>query len=69
MLIDFNYNVDPHVGKFPFRFGPMSLLTESRLNHWGKLAFRYVYFYLLLPARWIPGITRNKTVLPRTTGE
>lgn len=69
LLIDFNYKIDPHVGKFPFRIGPMSLLKESRLNHWGKLAFRYVYFYLLLPARWIPGITRNKSVLPKTTGE
>jgi sulfide:quinone oxidoreductase len=69
LLIDFNYKIDPHVGRFPFRFGPMSLLKESRLNHWGKLAFRYVYFYLLLPARWIPGITRNKTVIPRPTGD
>ncbi len=68
LLIDFNYTIDPHIGRFPYSFGPMSLLRESRLNHWGKLAFRYVYFYMLLPARWIPGITRNKTVMP-TTGE
>ncbi len=67
LLIDFNYEIDPHVGRFPFWFGPMSLLTESRLNHWGKLAFRWVYWNFLLPARWIPGITRNKTVKPKTT--
>jgi len=67
LLIDFNYEFDPHVGRFPFWFGPMSLLTESRMNHWGKLAFRWVYWNFLLPARWIPGITRNKTVKPKTT--
>lgn len=64
LLIDFNYTIDPHEGKFPFSFGPLKLLHESRFNHWGKLAFRWVYWYLLLPARWIPGITRNKTVRP-----
>jgi sulfide:quinone oxidoreductase len=69
LLIDFNYKVDPHSGRFPFRIGPLKLLEESRFNHWGKLAFRYVYFYLLLPARWIPGITRNKTVFPKSSGE
>ncbi len=65
LLIDFSYEFDPHAGRFPFRFGPMSLLTESRLNHWGKLAFRWIYWNALLPARWIPGITRNKTVKPK----
>lgn len=67
MLIDFNYAIDPHAGRFPFWFGPMRLLKESRLNHWGKLAFRFIYWNFLLPARWIPGITRNKTVLPKST--
>ncbi|MEZ6125982.1 MAG: FAD/NAD(P)-binding oxidoreductase [Planctomycetaceae bacterium] len=69
LLIDFNYTIDPHQGRFPFWFGPLKLLHESRLNHWGKLAFRWIYWYLLLPARWIPGITRNKTVLPKSKGE
>jgi sulfide:quinone oxidoreductase len=67
LLIDFSYDFDPHVGRFPFWFGPMRLLKESRLNHWGKLAFRWVYWNFLLPARWIPGITRNKTVKPKAT--
>jgi len=65
LLIDFSYDFDPHVGRFPFWFGPMSLLKESRLNHWGKLAFRWIYWVFLLRARWIPGITRNKTVKPK----
>lgn len=55
MLIDFNYEVEPLPGSFPFPvIGPMRLLKESRLNHWGKLAFRYVYWLLLLPGRYIP---------------
>lgn len=68
LLIDFNYEYEPHAGKFPFWFGPMKLLAESRLNHWGKLMFRWIYWNRLLPARWLPGITRNKTVKPVTKG-
>ncbi len=65
LLIDFNYEHEPHPGRFPFWFGPMKLLSESRANHWGKLMFRWIYWNFLLPARWIPGITRNKTVIPK----
>jgi sulfide:quinone oxidoreductase len=32
----------------------MSLLKETRLNHLGKLAFRPIYWGLLLPGRHIP---------------
>ncbi len=60
LLIDFNYEHEPHEGRFPFAFGPMKLLEESRLNHWGKLAFRWVYWNLLLRARPLPGISRHK---------
>ena len=28
--------------------------TETRVNHWGKLAFRWMYWHLLLPGRPIP---------------
>jgi sulfide:quinone oxidoreductase len=56
LLIDFNYDVEPLPGKFPFAHGPLSLLKESRLNHLGKLAFRWVYWNLLLPGRNILGI-------------
>lgn len=54
-LIDFSYDVEPLPGKFPnAHMGPMKLLKETRLNHWGKLAFRLIYWYILLPARWLP---------------
>jgi sulfide:quinone oxidoreductase len=57
LLIDFNYDLEPVSGNFPFALGPLSLLKESRLNHLGKLAFRWVYWNLLLPGHDIPGIT------------
>lgn len=57
LLIDFNYSVEPLPGRFPVpHFGPMSLLKESRLNHLGKLAFRWVYWNVLLPGHDIPGV-------------
>jgi sulfide:quinone oxidoreductase len=58
LLIDFNYEYEPVKGKFPFAgIGPLNLLTESRLNHWGKLAFRWIYWNMLLPARKLPFIS------------
>lgn len=60
LLIDFNYEYEPHEGNFPFTFGPMKLLEESRVNHLGKLAFRHVYWNMLLKAWPLPGINRQK---------
>ncbi len=55
ILIDFNYDVEPLPGKFPFPvLGPMPLLKPSRINHWGKLAFRWIYWNVLLPGHPIP---------------
>jgi sulfide:quinone oxidoreductase len=55
MLIDFNYDVEPLPGKFPYgSVGPMGLLKESRLNHIGKLGFRWVYWNMLMPGRPLP---------------
>lgn len=55
LLIDFNYEQEPVEGTFPIpNIGPLSLLKESRLNHWGKLAFKWVYWNMLLPGREIP---------------
>ncbi len=55
ILIDFNYETEPLTGKFPLPgIGPMTLLGESRINHLGKLAFRWVYWNMLLPGRPIP---------------
>lgn len=54
-LIDFSYDVEPLPGKFPYAgIGPLKLLKETRINHWGKLAFRFIYWHILLPARWFP---------------
>ena len=59
LLIDFNYDTDPLPGVFPFSVvGPMPLLKEARRNHWGKLAFQWAYWHLLLPGRPIPISTR-----------
>jgi sulfide:quinone oxidoreductase len=57
LLIDFNYDVEPLPGRFPFAgVGPMRLLRESRLNHLGKLAFRWIYWNVLLPGHDIPAV-------------
>jgi len=55
MLIDFNYDYEPLPGKFPYAgVGPMNLLKESRVNHLGKLAFRWIYWNVLMPGRSMP---------------
>jgi sulfide:quinone oxidoreductase len=55
ILIDFNYDIQPVPGHFPMPIvGPMSLLKETRLNHLGKLAFKPIYWNMLLPGRRIP---------------
>ena len=54
-LIDFNYDVEPLPGKFPLPgIGPFSLLQESRMNHWGKMLFRWMYWNLLLKGKPLP---------------
>lgn len=54
-LIDFNYDVEPLPGKFPLPgIGPFALLQESRVNHWGKVMFRWMYFNLLLKGKELP---------------
>jgi sulfide:quinone oxidoreductase len=68
LLLDFNYEVEPLPGKFPFPvIGPMALLRESRLNHLGKLAFRQLYWYLLLPGRRIPTISAQLKMTGKDT--
>lgn len=55
LLIDFNYDTQPLPGTYPLAgVGPFALLKESRLNHLGKLAFRWIYWHMLLPGRRLP---------------
>ncbi len=55
ILIDFNYDVEPLPGKYPLPgIGPFSLLEETRMNHWGKMTFRWVYWNLLLKGAELP---------------
>jgi sulfide:quinone oxidoreductase len=54
-LIDFNYDTEPLPGSFPFPgLGPFGLLKESRMNHYGKLLFRWIYWHILLKGKEMP---------------
>jgi len=58
LLIDFNYTHEPVEGTFPFPgIGPLRLLKESRINHMGKLAFRWIYWNMLLKGTHIPFVS------------
>lgn len=58
LLIDFNYSHEPVEGTFPFPgVGPLRLLKESRMNHMGKLAFRWIYWNMLLKGTHIPFVS------------
>jgi sulfide:quinone oxidoreductase len=60
LLIDFNYTHEPVEGSFPFAgIGPLQLLKESKMNHWGKLAFRWIYWNVLLKGTPIPFVSAN----------
>lgn len=55
LLIDFNYETEPLPGKFPLPgIGPFSLLEETKMNHYGKMMFRWVYWNLLLRGAELP---------------
>jgi len=55
LLIDFNYDTEPLTGSYPLPMaGPLALLKETRRNHLGKLAFRWIYWNVLLPGRPLP---------------
>jgi sulfide:quinone oxidoreductase len=55
LLIDFNYDTEPLRGRYPLPVvGPFRLLEESRVNHLGKRAFRWMYWNLLLRGRPVP---------------
>ena len=55
LLIDFNYEVEPLPGMFPFPgLGPFSLLGESYFNYYGKMMFKWVYWNLMLRGSELP---------------
>ena len=59
ILIDFNYDVDPLPGVYPYPLvGPFSLLKESYINHLGKIGFDVIYWNFLVRAIPMP-ITHN----------
>lgn len=61
-LIDFNYDTEPLPGFFPLPgIGPLGLLKQSRLNHYGKLMFRWIYWHILLRGKEMP-IDTNMTM-------
>ena len=58
LLIDFNYTHEPVEGTFPFPgVGPLKLLQETRMNHMGKLAFRWIYWNMLIKGTHIPFVS------------
>lgn len=58
LLIDFNYTHEPVTGSFPIpAVGPLRLLKESRMNHMGKLAFRWIYWNMLIKGTHIPFVS------------
>lgn len=63
-LLDFNYEQEPVPGHFPFpHVGPFGLLSETRINHLGKLAFKYVYWHMLLKGYPIPFVDHRMSYL------
>ena len=58
LLIDFNYNHEPVTGSFPLPgVGPLKLLKETHMNHLGKLAFRWIYWNMLIKGKHIPFVS------------
>ena len=63
LLIDFNYDVEPLPGTFPFAgIGPFRLLQESYLNHIGKMGFKWIYWNMLLKGRELPFVETHMSM-------
>ena len=61
-LIDFNYDTEPLPGTFPLPgIGPFGLLKNTKINHYGKVMFRWMYWHLLLKGKELP-ITAEMTM-------
>lgn len=54
-LIDFNYDTEPLPGTFPLPgIGPFGLLRNTKINHYGKIIFRWIYWHILLKGKEMP---------------
>ena len=54
-LIDFNYDREPLPGTFPLPgIGPFGLLKNTKVNHYGKIMFRWIYWHILLKGKEMP---------------
>lgn len=54
-LIDFNYDTEPLPGTFPLPgIGPFGLLKNTKMNHYGKILFRWIYWHILLKGKELP---------------
>uniref|UniRef100_UPI0032180B1E type III sulfide quinone reductase, selenoprotein subtype n=1 Tax=uncultured Draconibacterium sp. TaxID=1573823 RepID=UPI0032180B1E len=54
-LIDFNYDTEPLPGTFPLPgLGPFGLLENTKINHYGKVMFRWIYWHILLKGKELP---------------
>ncbi|MEI6852363.1 MAG: FAD/NAD(P)-binding oxidoreductase [Bacteroidota bacterium] len=54
-LIDFNYETEPLPGTFPLPgIGPFGLLQNTKINHYGKVIFRWIYWHILLKGKEMP---------------
>ena len=54
-LIDFNYETEPLPGTFPLPgIGPFGLLKNTKMNHYGKVMFRWIYWHILLKGNELP---------------
>ena len=54
-LIDFNYETEPLPGTFPLPgIGPFGLLKNTKINHYGKILFRWIYWHILLKGKELP---------------
>ena len=54
-IIDFNYDTEPLPGTFPLPgIGPFGLLKNTKMNHYGKVLFRWMYWHILLKDKRLP---------------
>jgi sulfide:quinone oxidoreductase len=54
-IIDFNYDTEPLPGTFPLPgIGPFGLLKNTKMNHYGKVLFRWMYWHILLKDKKLP---------------